>query len=104
MQTTVKQMIPLNKLIEITRDGEIVIEGKKDPTDLQIAQAIRKYARQYGQVNKIGDNERFMLKNSHPMIGDVKGTIKTKKEWMELQGWSEEKFNNMKDTSVLVKR
>ncbi|MDA7514233.1 hypothetical protein N8508_00430 [bacterium] len=104
MQTTVKRMIPLNELIQINEDGSIIIEGKENPTDLQIAQALRKYARQYGNVNKVNNDERFMLKNVHPMVGDAKGTIKTKGEWMQQQGWDEAKFDVMRGTSVLVKR
>ena len=104
MKTTVKHMTPLSRFIQINPDGSIIIEGKENPTDLQISQAIRKYARQYGNVNKVNNDERFMLKNVHPMVGDAKGTIKTKEEWMKQQGRDEAKFELMRGTSVLVKR
>ena len=104
MQSKAQRIKTLDEIVQATREGEVIINGKENPTDLQISQAIRTYARQFGNIAKIQDDERFLLKNAHPMVSAKKGTIKSKKEWMDEYDWNEDKFMSLKETAVLVRR
>ena len=99
-----KRFKSLNEVLQFTREGGVVVEGKENPTDLQISQAVRKYARQFGQERKISMDDRFRLGAPHHMVASPKGTIMSKKEWMEAHGWSEEKFESFIEQKILNRR
>ena len=98
------RMKRLEEVLSITNDGKVIIEGNSSPTDIQIGQAIRKYARQFAQVNnKISAQTVFQLKRVHPKMGATKNTSLTKAEWMKQYRMDEQMFDAVRSSGYLMK-
>ncbi len=91
------------EILTITDEGKVIIEGNTSPTDIQIGQAIRKYARQFVQANKINGKTMFRLNRPHPKIGAEKNTSKTKSEWMKEYNMDEQMFDAVRSSGYLMK-
>jgi len=82
--------------------GEIIVKGKKNPTDEEIASAVREFAKNFGKdANSVGMNDSFKLSRPNPMISHQKGTSMTKAEWIAEYGWNDEEFEIRRSSGIL---
>ena len=102
MKAKIQRLKRLEEIIAFTDEGKVVLEGNDSPTDIQIGQAMRKYARQFAVAKKIDKNSSFKLNRPHPKIGAEKGTILTKAEWMDQYSMDEQMFNVVRSSGYLM--
>lgn len=103
-QSNTKSIRTFEEFLVVTREGTIVVDGNRNPSDAEIAQAVRKFAQQYATSKSNGKDEYFTLKNAHPRIADPGGTRMTREQWMEKYPWLRDDFDHMHTTAVFIKR
>lgn len=103
MESKAVKLERLEEILMVTPEGTVVIKGNNNPTNEQIGQAVKRYARQFKALDQIHKSTAFQLRKPHPKISDKSGTTKTKEGWIESCNIDEPLFEVLSKTGYLSK-